>query len=61
MTVLEEEELGSMAVPSSSGLVSGTSTLVGCGAYGSTCGFQKLDPAVALLLSTDDEGLMSVE
>jgi len=57
--IVPEEELGSMAEPSSPGLVSGTSTLVGCGAYGSTCGFQKLDPAVALLLSTDDEGLTS--
>jgi len=61
VTVPEEEELGSMAEPSSPGLVSGTSTLVGCGAYGSMCGFQKLDPAAALLLSTDDEGLMSAE
>jgi len=55
----EDEELGSKAVPSSPGLVSGTSTLVGCGGYGSTCGFQKLEPGTALLPSIDDVGLTS--
>lgn len=52
--VFGDDELASIEDPSSPGLVSGTSTLVGCGGYGSTDGLQKLFVLEAPPFSTED-------